>query len=74
MPLRRLQWFFPIAVTLHNCEEAIWMPEWVSRHAAQLPLQLPGTEEFRFALVVLTVAAFAVTYLSERKGEQSIWA
>jgi hypothetical protein len=49
MPLRKLQWFFPIAVTLHNCEEAIWMPQWLSRHAAQLRLQLPGTEEFRFA-------------------------
>lgn len=74
MPLHKLQWFFPIAVTLHNCEEAIWMPKWVSRHAAQLPLQLPGTKELRFALVVLTLAAFAVTYLSDRKGEQSIGA
>lgn len=23
---KRLQWFFPIAVTLHNSEEAIWFP------------------------------------------------
>jgi hypothetical protein len=74
MPFRKLQWLFPLAVTLHNGEEAIWMPGWDFRHATQLPAQAPGAAEIRSALVVLTVAAIAVTYLSARKGPNSIWA
>lgn len=74
MSFKNLQWLFPIAVTLHNGEEAIWMPGWSSAHAAQLPLHPPGALEIRWALIALTVAAFVVTYLSARKGPQSVWA
>ena len=74
MDFRKLQWLFPIAVTLHSGEEAIWMPGWALRHGAHLPLAPPDAAEARFALVVLTVAAFAVTYLSARTGGNSIWA
>ena len=74
MRFQKAQWLFPIAVTLHNGEEAIWMPAWTAEHASQLPMHPPGAIEFRFALVVLTVAAFAVTYFSARKGPQSSWA
>jgi len=73
MPFSKLQWLFPIAVALHNGEEAIWMPAWDAEHAARLPVH-PGAEEIRIALAVLTVAALAVTYLSVRKGPNSIWA
>jgi hypothetical protein len=71
---KRLQWLFPVAVTLHNAEEAIWMPGWVSQHGAQLPVHPPGAPEIRLALAALTMAAFAVTYLSVREGPQSVWA
>ena len=74
MDFRRLQWLFPVALALHNAEEAIWMPGWQSRHAAQLPLHPPGAFAFRLALVVLTLAAFVVTYYSARQGPGSIWA
>lgn len=74
MTFRKLQWLFPIAVTLHNAEEAIWMPRWSAGHAAQLPVRPPGAAEIWAALVVFTVAAFAVTYLSARRGPESIWA
>jgi len=50
------------------------MPEWTAQHAAQWPLSPPGAGEIRFALLVLTVAAFAVTYRSVRKGPKSVWA
>ncbi len=70
----RLQWLFPIAVTLHNAEEAIWMPAWDASHAAQLPVAVPGAAKIRIALAVLTLIAFVATYLSARKGPQSIWA
>jgi Protein of unknown function with HXXEE motif len=74
MPFRRLQWLFPIAVTLHNGEEAIAMPGWAARHAEQLPLHPPSAASIRIALLALTLAAFVVTYLSAREGKQSIWA
>lgn len=65
---------FPIAVTLHNAEEAIWMPRWTDGHAMQFPVHPPGAAEIIAALVVFTVAAFVVTYLSVRHGPESIWA
>jgi hypothetical protein len=74
MTFRKLQWWFPIAVTLHNAEEAIWMPRWSASHAAQLLVNPPGASEIIAALVVLTAAAFAVTYQSARRGPESIWA
>ena len=70
---QKLQWLFPIAVTLHNSEEALWLPAWWVRHASELPLH-PAAAAFRSALAALTVAAFVVTYLSARKGKQSVWA
>jgi len=74
MKFVNLQWLFPVAVALHNLEEAIWMPGWDERHAAQLHVRPPGAMEIRIALMVLTVAAFAVTYLSIRRGPKSVWA
>jgi len=50
------------------------MPGWDLRHAAQLPVHPVGAAAIRWALVVLTVMAFVVTYFSERKGPESIWA
>jgi hypothetical protein len=37
-------------------------------------VQPPGAAEIRFGLVVLTAAAFVVTYLAARKGRGSVWA
>jgi len=70
---RRSQWLFPIATTAHNLEEAIWLPRFVAAHASELPWHVePG--QFRFGLVVLTVAAWIVTYFSWRRGRQTWWA
>jgi hypothetical protein len=74
MEFKKLQWLFPVAVTLHNSEEAIWMPGWDLQHAAQLPVHPPGALKIRIALLLLTVAAFALTSLSVRKGPESVWA
>jgi len=68
-----MQWLFPIAVALHNSEQAVWMPGWASQHHICLPSAPPGAGKLRFALVVVTVAAFAVTHLSKRHGKQSFW-
>jgi len=73
MSFHKLQWLFPIAVTSHNSEEAIWFPAWWVRNTKEMPAH-PGAGAFRSAVAVLTIAAFMVTYLSERKGKESFWA
>lgn len=67
MSFQRMQWLFPIAVALHNAEEAIWFPAWWLRHSGEIPRH-PSPEVARYALAALTLAAFVVTYLSARKG------
>ncbi len=74
MRFRKLQWLFPIAVTLHNGEEAIWMPGWATDHAAQLPVHPPSTISLRLALLILNIAAYVLTYMSWRAGPKTIWA
>jgi len=50
------------------------MPAWAREHIAQLSLQPPSAVEIRIALAALTLVAFAVTYLSARRGRESVWA
>jgi uncharacterized membrane protein len=45
----------------------------LARHAQEVPLQ-PDPGAFRFAVALLTVAAFVITYLSGRKGKETVWA
>jgi hypothetical protein len=71
MSFRNLLWLFPIVVTLHNAEEAIWLPGWSKRAVLWHRPVTPGS--FRFAVTVLTVLAFAVTGLSDLSGKQSAW-
>lgn len=71
MNYRNLLWLFPIVVTLHNAEEAIWLPGWSKRAVLWHSRVTPGV--FRFAVAVLTVLAFAVTWLSAESGKQSVW-
>jgi uncharacterized protein with HXXEE motif len=73
MRFQKLQWLFPIAVTLHNAEEAVSMPQWISAHRSQVPLH-PGSGKIWLGLFLLTVAAFVVTYMCARNAKQSIWA
>ncbi len=52
--------FFPLAITLHNIEEALWLPQW-SHHTAKFH---PPVEknEFHFALIIITSLAYLVTF------------
>lgn len=71
MSFGNLQWLFPIVVTLHNAEEALWLPAWSKRTGFWRTPVTPGV--FRFAVAVLTVLAFAVTWLSAVSGKQTVW-
>jgi hypothetical protein len=70
MSFRQLEWLFPIVITLHNVEEAIWFPSWSQRPGRWYAPVAPGV--FRFAVTVLTILAFGVTWLSVSSGQQSV--
>ncbi|MBE0643944.1 MAG: HXXEE domain-containing protein [Bacteroidetes bacterium] len=63
-------WLFPIAFTIHNLEEAIWLPAF-SKTAGKFQKPV-GSFEFIFALIVLTLGALAITVLFFEQGKQSI--
>jgi len=71
LSFRNLLWLFPIALTLHNVEEAIWLPGWSKRAVIWHKPVTP--RRFRVVVVVLTVLAFAVTWLSAISGKQTVW-
>lgn len=59
--------FFCFAITLHNIEEAIWLPKWSQQPSK---FQKPVTSnEFHFAVIVITMlaylSAFGFLYIPE---------
>ena len=71
MRFQNLLWLFPLAISLHNLEEAIWLPEWSRRAGRWHAPVVPGV--FRFAVTILTAVALVLAWLSFRSGRQSIW-
>jgi len=63
-------WLFPVAITLHNLEEAIWLPYW-SKNAGKFHRNVNPCA-FRFAVAVLTLTGFVVAFWATQKGPQSI--
>ncbi len=68
--LELLFFLFPLAITLHNLEEAIWMPEW-SQTAGRWHRPVEKIP-FAFAVLVLTLLAYLFAYLGLMGGKQSI--
>ncbi|MDB4974448.1 MAG: hypothetical protein JWN48_2789 [Myxococcaceae bacterium] len=66
IPLRRAIWAFPLALTLHNLEEALTLPDW-SKTAGFLHPPV-GRLEFGFAVSLVTLAGYLVTYAASRHG------
>ncbi|QCR33455.1 HXXEE domain-containing protein [Lysinibacillus sp. SGAir0095] len=65
--------FFCFAITLHNIEEAVWLPEW-SQHSSKF--QKPVTSsEFHFAVIFITILAYlaAFSYLFMPESELAKW-
>ncbi len=71
MDFRHLIWLFPTVLTLHNAEEAIWLPAWSADAGRWYKPIAPRI--FRAAALVLTVFAWLVTWMSSRSGGQSVW-
>ncbi|AYA74431.1 HXXEE domain-containing protein [Bacillus sp. Y1] len=66
--------FFCLAITLHNLEEALWLPKW-----SQLDSSFQNTvtpNEFHFAVLIITALAYLVAFLYINFSESNIikWA
>ncbi len=72
MSFTLLCWLFAVSITLHNLEEALWLPQW-SQSAGRWHHPM-GTREFRFALGVLTALAYGAAYLAAVSGKETVGA
>ncbi len=63
---RSVVWVAAIAETLHNVEEAIWLPGWSRTSGVWHPPV--GAFEFRFADAVVTLLFYAVIYFFWKRG------
>lgn len=52
---------FSVAITLHNIEEALWLPEW-SFHAKRYHKPV-NKREFHFAILCVTIFAYITSFL-----------
>ena len=68
--LENFYFLFLLAVTLHNFEEAVWMPDW-SQQAGRWHRPVEKIP-FRFAVLVLTLLAYGFAYLGLMGGKQSV--
>lgn len=50
---------FVLAISIHNIEEALWLPAW-SKYAQRFTKQIEA-QEFRFAVIVVTILALLAT-------------
>ncbi|MDO7485742.1 HXXEE domain-containing protein [Peribacillus frigoritolerans] len=65
--------FFCFAITLHNIEEAIWLPKW-SQHASKFQKSVTPSE-FHFAVIVITTLAYlsVFSYLLIPESDFAKW-
>jgi hypothetical protein len=68
-----IPWFFclfPLAFTIHNIEEAIWLPAF-SKSAGKFHKPV-NTFEFVFALIIITLLSVIITILFYYNGRESL--
>ncbi|HNE04292.1 MAG TPA: HXXEE domain-containing protein [Anaerolineales bacterium] len=63
--------FFPIAITLHNLEEAIWLPAW-TKYAKQFHKPMEANV-FYFAVIFVTILAYLSTFLAVAFPSSWLW-
>jgi hypothetical protein len=63
-------WLFPVAFTIHNIEEALWLPAF-SKSAGKF-LKPVNIFEFLFALIVITLLSIIITIMFYIDGKQSL--
>ncbi|ATP40438.1 HXXEE domain-containing protein [Solibacillus sp. R5-41] len=65
--------FFCFAITLHNIEEAIWLPQWSQKPSKFQMAVTPS--EFHFAVIIITILAYlsAFSYLYFPESDLAKW-
>lgn len=65
--------FFCLAITLHNLEEAIWLPKWSQQSTRFHKPVTPS--EFHFAVLVITILAYlsALSFLYMPESNLAKW-
>ena len=61
----------PTAIAVHNVEEALWLPAW-SRTIGGRWHRPVSASAFRFAVIILTILAVAITLLAQLGGYDSL--
>lgn len=65
IPYKTIIWIFAVTETLHNIEEAVWLP-WFLQNAgiSSLPVEIFQVEayEFRFAVILVTLLFYGMIY------------
>jgi len=56
-------WFIPIILSLHNLEEALTMPQWMSAHLPMLRFTIPIFEHLHFTTTQLYISLSLVTVI-----------
>lgn len=64
-------WIVPIAIALHNIEEALWLPAWSEKKAGRWH-RPTGVFAFRFAVIILTSVAVCVAILAQLGGHGAV--
>lgn len=55
-----IELLFLLGFTLHNIEEAVWLPGW-SKHAEKFHQPI-GENEFRFTVIIITAFGYLLTF------------
>lgn len=63
--------FFCLAITLHNLEEALWLPKWSQLDSSFQKTVTPN--EFHFAVLIITALAYLVAFLYLNFSESNIF-
>jgi len=67
MSFQKLQWLFPIAVTFHNSEEALWLPPWWVQRAGYMHYEVSVDGQlYRFPVSLEDLGT--ATLLAEHKA------
>jgi hypothetical protein len=72
----KLIWLVPILITIHNLEEAVFMPVVLARRNATVPNALHGLlpaityRQFLLALLIMTSIPYLIAWFAAREGER----
>lgn len=55
-----IELLFLLGFSLHNIEEALWLPQW-SKHARKYHKEV-SANEFRFAVIIVTAIGYLLTF------------